>query len=64
MGSEQDIDIVETKYNTNIYDFMQKLPGITSKNIDIVMRKVKNLDEMITLDQVRYSRRLIVFLLN
>lgn len=44
--------MIETKYNTNIYDFMQKMPGITSKNIDVVMRKVKNLDEMITLSLV------------
>lgn len=52
VGSEEDIDVIETKYNTNIYDFMQKLPGITSKNIDAVMRKVKNLDEIVMLNQV------------
>lgn len=52
VGSEENIDVMETKYNTNIYDFMQKLPGITSKNIDIIMRNVKNLDEMIKLNKV------------
>lgn len=31
---------------------MQKLPGITSKNIDAVMRKAKSLDEIIKLDKV------------
>lgn len=52
IGSDQDIDLIETKYNTNIYDFMQKLPGITSKNIDSILRKVKSLDEVIKLNKV------------
>lgn len=42
---------------------MQKLPGITSKNIDIVMRKVKNLDELIKLNKVG-SNLIILFLCN
>ncbi|RZC36084.1 DNA repair endonuclease XPF, partial [Asbolus verrucosus] len=47
VGGNQDIDIVETKYNSSIYDFVQKLPGINSKNIDGFLRQVKNLDEAI-----------------
>ncbi|XP_017772571.1 PREDICTED: DNA repair endonuclease XPF isoform X1 [Nicrophorus vespilloides] len=45
IGSEQDVDVIETKYNTSIYDFVQKLPGITSKNIDIFLRRYKNMSE-------------------
>ena len=45
----QDYDFITEKYNTNIHDFLIKLPGITSKNIDAVMRKgvsLKNLLKM------------------
>ncbi|CAH1964052.1 unnamed protein product [Acanthoscelides obtectus] len=51
IGDQQDIDIIETKYNSAIYDFVQKLPGITSKNIDNFMRKCKSLDDVIRLDK-------------
>ncbi|GJQ83429.1 mei-9 [Trypoxylus dichotomus] len=48
IGSEEDMDILQKKYNSNIYDFIQKLPGITSKNIDAFLRNVRNLDNAIT----------------
>ncbi|KAJ8916740.1 hypothetical protein NQ315_013945 [Exocentrus adspersus] len=47
MGCEEDLDTIETKYNSNIYDFVQKLPGITSKNIDAFMRKCQTLNSAI-----------------
>ncbi|CAH1175922.1 unnamed protein product [Phaedon cochleariae] len=47
IGGEQDMDIVQSKYNSNIYDFVQKLPGITSKNIDNLLRKGGSMDAVI-----------------
>ncbi|CAG9863066.1 unnamed protein product [Phyllotreta striolata] len=47
LGGEQDLDIVQSNYNSNIYDFVQKLPGITSKNIDLFLRKGVSLEEVV-----------------
>ncbi|KAJ8962983.1 hypothetical protein NQ317_013788 [Molorchus minor] len=47
VGAEQDLDIIETKYNSNAYDFVQKLPGITSKNIDSFLRKTGTMDQAV-----------------
>ncbi|KAI4455160.1 dna repair endonuclease xpf [Holotrichia oblita] len=47
IGNEEDIDVLETKYNSNIYDVVQKLPGITSKNIHGFLRNVGNLDNAV-----------------
>ncbi|XP_072390413.1 DNA repair endonuclease XPF isoform X1 [Diabrotica undecimpunctata] len=46
LGGEQDLDTIQSKYNSNIYDFVQKLPGITSKNIDAFLRKGISMDEV------------------
>lgn len=42
---EQDLDLIEAKYNSGIYDFVQKLPGITSKNIDAFLRKLGSMNK-------------------
>jgi DNA excision repair protein ERCC-4 len=39
------------RVNPSIYDFLIKLPGINSKNIVRVMNKVKNLKELIKMDE-------------
>lgn len=52
IGSEQDIDIIETKYNSNIFDFVRKLPGINSKNVDGFLRNMGNMDEVINKTEV------------
>ncbi|XP_066250841.1 DNA repair endonuclease XPF [Euwallacea similis] len=46
IGGDEDLDAIETKYNSNIYDFVQRLPGITSKNIDIFLRKGVNMQNV------------------
>nr|XP_022901914.1 DNA repair endonuclease XPF isoform X1 [Onthophagus taurus] len=43
IGGEADVGTIESKYNSTIYDFVQKLPGITSKNIDGFLRNVGNM---------------------
>ncbi|KAF2358147.1 ERCC4 domain [Trinorchestia longiramus] len=44
------LDTVE-KYNPAIYDFMSKLPGVTTKNIDRLLSKVQDLPTLLTLNQ-------------
>lgn len=60
IGCEENLDVMETKYNTNIYDFVQKLPGITSKNIDSFMRQSVNMNEAIKKSEVKYHNLIIV----
>lgn len=61
LGSEdpsQDFDLISEKYNTNIHDFLLKLPGITSKNIDAVMRKGKSFKDLLKLTEVELGELL------
>jgi len=51
LSNEQDLDIIETKYNVSIYDFVQKLPGINSKNIDPFLRQCKSMDAVINMSE-------------
>lgn len=58
VGSDEttnDLDSIVDRLNTNIYDFLLKLPGITTRNIGKVMTKVKNLKELIKLNEVNGS---------
>lgn len=45
LGYEEsgDLDAISEMYNTNIYDFLIKLPGVSTRNIGQVMRHGKNL---------------------
>lgn len=55
LGSDEsanDLENIVDRMNANIYDFLLKLPGITSKNIAQVMGKVKNLKELTKMDEV------------
>lgn len=61
VGDEQDLDIIETKYNSSVYDFVQKLPGITSKNIDIFLRKAKNMCNALKMTEVRIFNFHVIF---
>ncbi|GLV38110.1 meiotic 9 [Carabus blaptoides fortunei] len=51
VGSDSDTDILLKKYNTAVYDFVQKLPGITSKNINQFLRNAKNLDSVVKMSE-------------
>lgn len=51
--STKELDIIADRMNTNIYDFLLKLPGVTTRNIAKVMMKVKNLKELIKMNMVR-----------
>lgn len=56
LGSDdptQEFDAIVEKYNTNIHDFLLKLPGISSKNINAVMKKGENMKNLLKLSQVR-----------
>ncbi|XP_066585729.1 DNA repair endonuclease XPF-like isoform X2 [Prorops nasuta] len=49
-NEEENKDMLD-KYNTGIYDFMMKLPGVHSKNIHRILQKGKSLPHLITLSQ-------------
>lgn len=51
LGADLDLDLIDRKYNSSIYDFIQKCPGINSKNIDIFLRKTKNLNNVINMSE-------------
>ncbi|KAH1013455.1 hypothetical protein HUJ04_002439 [Dendroctonus ponderosae] len=44
---DHDLDLIETKYNSSVYDFVQKLPGITSKNVDRFLRSGINMQAVV-----------------
>lgn len=47
-----DIEYATDHYNTGIYDFLMKLPGINSKNIGRVMNCGGSLDQLIRMTKV------------
>lgn len=47
----QELVIVTDKYNTNVYDFLLKLPGIHSKNIHGLMRNGKDFKNLMKLSE-------------
>lgn len=53
LGSNEnsnEFDHIVDKINTNIYDFLLKLPGITTRNIPRVITKVKHMKDLIKLN--------------
>lgn len=46
-----ELDAITEKYNAAIHDLLLKLPGITLKNIHGVMRKGKNLKELLKMEE-------------
>lgn len=58
LGSDEctkEIDSIIDRLNPNIYDFLLKLPGITTRNVARVMTKVKNMKELIRLDIIQLT---------
>lgn len=57
LGSDEntkDLDNIVDRLNTNVYDFLLKLPGITIRNVAKVMTKVKNFKELLKLNLVSF----------
>lgn len=55
LGSDdttKELESIVDKLNTTIYDFLLKLPGITTRNIGKVMTKVANSKELIKMSEV------------
>ncbi|KAL9692207.1 hypothetical protein quinque_000023, partial [Culex quinquefasciatus] len=50
-GGPSEMENIAESSNPNIHDFLIKLPGINSKNIGKVMRKCKNLKELLQKSQ-------------
>lgn len=54
IGADEDMEnkqIMEEKYNTQIQDFIAKLPGVHSKNLHILLNKGESLDHLLKLSQ-------------
>lgn len=55
--STRELDNIVDKLNTGIYDFLLKLPGVTTRNIGKIMTKVANLKDLIKLTEVRAMKQ-------
>lgn len=61
VGSDSDADAILNKYNIAIYDFVQKLPGVSTKNIDHFLRNGTSLDAIIKMSEVSAFTKLDFF---
>ncbi|CAH2076241.1 unnamed protein product, partial [Iphiclides podalirius] len=50
-GENSADDMCYERYNTLVHDFVQKLPGVTSKNIMRIMNRGQSLDHLISLNK-------------
>lgn len=51
-----DLDLIGEKYNTNIYDFLIRLPGISTKNVSMVLKTVKNLKQLSKMSEAELTK--------
>lgn len=51
----QELAVASDNYNTNIYDFLIKLPGVNSKNIHSLMRNGKDFKNLLKLTQAELT---------
>ena len=52
IGIEENKDIFVDKYNPRIQDFVSKLPGVTTKNLHLILSKGKSLNHLNKLTKV------------
>lgn len=50
-GGSADLDQIVDKINPTLHDFLLKLPGITAKNIGLVLRKVTDMKALLALTE-------------
>lgn len=50
-GGPADIEQIVDKVNPTLHDFLLKLPGITSKNVGLVLRKVTDMKALLALSE-------------
>jgi hypothetical protein len=56
VGMDDNIDDNNTfteKYNCHIQDLVAKLPGVNSKNLQLILNKGQSLDHLISLTKVK-----------
>lgn len=51
-AATKELDNFVDRINPNIYDFLLKLPGINLKNVNAIIRNVKNLKDLVKLSEV------------
>lgn len=54
-------DMNYERYNILVHDFVQKLPGVTTKNLARIMNKGVSMDNLITLSKVSDASRHVTF---
>lgn len=52
IGVEENKEIPVDKYNSRIQDFVSKLPGVTTKNLHLILSKGQSLDHLNKLSKV------------
>lgn len=57
-GGLADIDQIVDKINTTLHDFLLKLPGITAKNVGLILRKVTDMKALLALTEPELSELL------
>ncbi|XP_077981125.1 DNA repair endonuclease XPF-like [Glandiceps talaboti] len=57
-GEDSQEKSLSEKYTYGTYDFVTKLPGVNSKNYWMILNKVENLSELVTLSQEQLSHLL------
>lgn len=54
-GGAADIDQIVDKINPTLHDFLLKLPGITAKNVGLVLRKVTDMKALLALSELELT---------
>lgn len=50
------MDNIIDKINPNVHDFLMRLPGVTSRNIGLLLKKVTDLKGLLRLTEVKFSQ--------
>lgn len=55
----KELETIVDRINPTIHDFLMKLPGINSRNIHALMRRVANMKALLKLTEVFSEKKLI-----
>jgi DNA excision repair protein ERCC-4 len=51
LGVNQDVQLLPERYNASVREFVSRLPGITSKNLHMILNKGQSLDHLLSLSE-------------
>ncbi|KAF4523777.1 hypothetical protein B566_EDAN009009 [Ephemera danica] len=58
LGVDQDVQYLPERYNAAIREFVSRLPGVTTKNLHLVLNKGQSLDHLLTLSEEQLAEML------